>query len=227
MADGKQQKRLHQQLLAGAPWSRRVCIALAVLLALNSALALWGFIMSFVFCYDISVGQNYYTAVWINAFTLMLTVQAVAVLCIPAVTTGGHRPRSRFGAVLWYASWLAFISIILLIGMAAPGMASQYAWAFLWWPPLACIIATAVQRRRIAGTAATVPAGVLGTATTDVSGVRVDVEAADTPQKPPTCCSRAAWRRCWGNYWVFVAWSSLFWLAALGFFLALQVSTRR
>lgn len=208
--DLKRMASLPDSLLSRSPWQRRATQAAAALLAVDAALALVGLIVSFAHSYDLSRGQNHYTGVWISAFAIVLVAQAATVVCAPCALNGGRRPAARLGACLWYATWMGCVSIVLLIGMAAPGMASQYAWAFVWWPPVAMIAAAAVQRRRAAP----------GAGAADATAVRIDVHQQGGA---PACCSRSAWRRCWSNYWAFVAWSSLFWLSALGFFLALQV----
>uniref|UniRef100_A0A383VZY8 AB hydrolase-1 domain-containing protein n=1 Tax=Tetradesmus obliquus TaxID=3088 RepID=A0A383VZY8_TETOB len=89
---------------------------------------------------------------------------------------------------------------------------SQYSWAFLWLPPIATI-ATAVLTHRTSQQASSCPAS-------------SDVEAntASTAATRPVACSKAAWRKCWVEFWAFCGWSSMFWLAFLGFFLALQAA---
>jgi hypothetical protein len=190
-----------------SPWSERTTLGLLALLLIDVALALWGFIQSWVYNYKPGAYGNNFTGVWINGFVFLLCAQAVAVLALPQLVTS--RP-ARFWAWMWYTCWLSVAGLICLIGMHAPGMASQYAWTFLWYPHLVVLAAAALARRRSARAA--------GVTT-------VDVEASGTPQQQqekPRACTKEAWRQCWSNYWIFVAWSSLWWVAFLGFFLALQ-----
>jgi hypothetical protein len=91
--------------------------------------------------------------------------------------------------------------ITLLVGMHYKELISQYSWAFLWLPPIATI-ATAVimHHNRQQSSTNVVPAS------NDVEANRV--------VRPPAC-TKAAWRKCWVEFWAFCAWSSMFWLAFL------------
>jgi hypothetical protein len=223
-----------RELLARAPWQAPGGAAAAALLCTSAAAAAAGFAASFALSYNLDDGANHYTGVWLCGFTLVLVAQAGAIAFgPPAVGGGGGRTaRARAAAWLWFAAWMGAASLVLLVGMAAPGMAPQYAWAFLWWPPVT-VIATGVLARRRASFAAAPPAAAAAAAFEDpataaaaaAAGVHIDVVACapGAPAARPPACSAAAWRGCWSNYWAFVGWSSLFWLAALGFFLALQV----
>ena len=131
--------------LERSPWVAAPLAALGAAVALTAAgvLALLGFAVSFAYSYDISRGANYYTGVWICGFAALLVVQATTIICAPAAVSGGH-PAARLAAWLCYSAWMACASLIMLIGMAAPGMASQSGWAFLWWPPIAVLAAGAL-----------------------------------------------------------------------------------
>jgi hypothetical protein len=197
--------------------------AASAALAFNAAAALAGLVACFAYSYSVRVNANFYTGVWITSLALLFTAQAVVVAYFPATVV---KRRARFIAWLCYAGWLAAASIVLLVGMAAPGMASQYAWAFTWWAPLAALAAAVVTHKRSA-TAAAAAVGSTDQATAASSAAaapRIDVEAvgagsdAAAPAKPPRM-----WHRHCARFGAFTAWSSLFWGAFLGFFLALQV----
>lgn len=148
-------------------------------------------------CFHCIAGNNY-TGVWINAFTWMLTLQAVVVLMNPNLSKS--RP-ARFYAWCWYCIWMFACAIILLIGMHYKDLISQYSWAFLWLPPIGVLGAAVLSHRTIAQ----IPCD---------KSKQVDVEANAADVKPPTC-SRGAWRKCWFEFWAFCAWSSMFWLSFL------------
>lgn len=152
---------------------------------------------------------NNFTGVWINGLAWVLTAQALAVLFNPRLTKS--RP-ARFYAWCWYSAWMAACNVILLIGMHYRDLMSQYTWAFLWLPPIATIAAATVSQHRrheAAKPANTYQQG------SPASVPRVDVEAAPAADSPTRPCTPAAWRQCWVNYWAFVGWSSMFWLAFL------------
>lgn len=128
----------------------------------------------------------------------MLTAQAVALLLNPRLTTA--RP-ARFYAWCWYITWMFACALILLIGMHYRELISQYAWAFLWLPPIGVMTAAVLTHRAIMRR---------GQPETAVEGGDVEANAA----KPKTC-SPAAWRKCWFDFWAFCGWSSMFWLSFL------------
>jgi len=119
----------------------------------------------------------------------------------PSLTT--KRP-ARFYAWCWYMIWMFSCNIILLVGMYYREMTDQFAWAFLWLPPLAVLAASVMGHHR-------------SRHPTAAGNILVDVEAHPENAAPekPQMCSKAAWCQCWGNYWAFVGWSSLFWLSLL------------
>lgn len=209
------------------PWAANNGVAFAAAsaaLAFNAAAALAGLIACFAYSYSVRVNANYYTGVWITALALLFTAQAVVVAYFPATVV---KRRARFIAWVCYAGWLAAASIVLLVGMAAPGMGSQYAWAFTWWAPLAAAAAAVVTHKRAAtAAAAATPADQATAASSAAAAPRIDVEAVGAgsdvaaPAKPPRTCRRHCTR-----FWAFTAWSSMFWGAFLGFFLALQVKS--
>jgi hypothetical protein len=145
---------------------------------------------------------NFYTAIWINALTWVLAVQAVALLFRPSLVTA--RP-ARLYAWIWYTLWMFGCSIVLLVGMHYRELISQYSWAFLWLPPIATMataVATHHQQQQTS---------------TNVGPVSTDLEAnpaAAAAVRPPAC-TKAAWRKCWVDFWAFCAWSSMFWLSFL------------
>jgi hypothetical protein len=91
--------------------------------------------------------------------------------------------------------------ITLLAGMHYKELVSQYSWAFLWLPPIATIATAVITHHHRQQT------------TTNVVPARDDVEA-NRVVRPPAC-TKAAWRKCWVEFWAFCAWSSMFWLAFL------------
>jgi hypothetical protein len=99
-------------------------------------------------------------------------------------------------------------AIIILIGLGI-ALESQFAWTFLWLPPLFVILAAATSQHR-QSMAAQIPAA-------------LDVEVGDKPAKPAPCSS-VAWKKAGSNFLKFCGWSSMFWLSVLGFFLALQAA---
>lgn len=200
-----------RSLLQNSPLPRQTTAGVLLLLGVNVLLALWGFIQSFVFCFAVGAAYgNFYTGVWITAFSVVLVAQAVALLYNPRLITA--RP-ARFYAWTWYSIWMAGCCLTLLAGMHYKELVSQYAWAFLWLPPLA-VIATAVFTHRSSQQASNCPAS---------RDVEANPAAAATPTRP-AACSKGAWRNCWAGFLVFCGWSSMFWLAFLGFFLALQAA---
>jgi hypothetical protein len=94
--------------------------------------------------------------------------------------------------------------LTLLIGMHYKDLISQYSWAFLWLAPIATI-ATAIFTHRSSQQASAT-----------VSPANRDVEAASSAAAArPPACSKAAWHKCWVEFWAFCGWSSMFWLASL------------
>jgi hypothetical protein len=131
--------------------------------------------------------------------SFVLVAQAVALLYYPSLTNA--RP-ARFYAWTWYTIWMTGCCLILLIGMHYKELVSQYAWAFLWLPPIATI-ATAIFTHRRSQQASCCPAS-------------RDVEANPTAAAArPPACTKGAWRKCWVEFWAFCGWSSMFWLALL------------
>lgn len=134
--------------------------------------------------------------------SLVLVVQAVALLFSPSLVT--TRP-ARFYAWTWYTIWMSGCCLTLLIGMHYNELISQYSWAFLWLPPIATI-ATAVLTHRTSQQAR---------ASSCPASSDVEADPASAAATRPVACSKAAWCKCWVEFWAFCGWSSMFWLAFL------------
>lgn len=204
-------------------------LVLLAFIALCFLLNVWGFIWAFVLSYADGSFGNHYSAIWICGISLVLSIQAVVVRLNPQATTAR---RARFYAWVWFCTWMWCAGLIILIGLGI-ALPEQSGWAVFWLviPPI--ILFCSVLHHRHA-------------APPQIPAVTADIETTTGPQQqqqqqqqnsaiagkgatPPApakapCCSGRAWRNCCSGFVSCLAWSSLFWLSVLAFFLALQAA---
>ena len=185
-------------------WPNRVSLSTLALLGVTFALATWGFIRAWVLNYAKGQYGNHYATVWITGFTWVLCIQAMVLMRYPNVSA----TKRRFWAWIWFGSWMFCCALIILVGLGI-ALTQQFAWTFLWLPPIAVMLAASTTQHKKHG-AAQLPTA-------------VDVEAGDKRPRP-RACSAAAWKKAGSNWLKFCGWSSMFWLSVLGFFLALQAA---
>lgn len=215
---------LLKYLSSAQPRDRQQLLALLSFVAVCFVLNVWGFIWSLVLSYVDGSYGNHYSAVWVCGLSLVLCIQAVVVSLNPQATLAR---RARFYAWIWYSIWMWCAGLIILIGLGT-ALPEQSGWAAFWLvlPPI--ILACSALHRQHAtqhnpSVTADVEALAVRPSNSKLSEPAAPATSAGSPAKP-SCCSRLAWRSCCSGFGGCLAWSSLFWLSMLAFFLALQAA---
>jgi hypothetical protein len=178
--------------------SSRTQQVLLVLLVATGSLSLWGIAQTLVFCFNDGWYGNFFSAMWVNWFALIMAIQAYLVMMKPSLTT---LKTARFYSWVWYSIWMLACALVLLICYGV-GLSTQFAWVFLWLPGPAVIIYSTVSHHK--------------------QQLEMPKYSGVGSQQKPACCSGAAWRKGCKGFGSCMGWSSIFWLSVMGFFLVLQ-----
>jgi hypothetical protein len=189
----------------------RIFSILHSLIIINGLLSVWGVVHSLVFCFIDGWFGNFFSAMWVSGFALVMSIQAYLVLSRPALST---LRAARFRAWMCFAAWMLACAVVIVVGYGL-ALDTQFAWTFLWFVPATAILWAAAAHRMAAQKAVKTPAA---TSVADDAEAAVPPAASSLSRHPGRC------GRCCAALFTCMGWSSIFWLSVLGLFLALQAA---